>query len=219
MDIFAVHSVNAPGQLESWVGLTPGANWEQACPTFPSRAFLHTAEVSDQITVFGSPIHANAEDFVFIGTHVANTTNQMLSGEASIFLLPAVPPSMVPCALHGAFAGMDGTWELDPAQEQTTCSRLTLIDAHLAFLVRIENGLDGMESVLSVGDPTGPDGVGPCNETADATTRLAIVKGNAIVEAKPRDLHLLVGQQLVLRVHAANTTNVRRTGTVSASLY
>jgi hypothetical protein len=221
-EIYAVHSVNSPGVVRSWVGLSPtmppnGSG--QNCVTAGPATFLHTVNAYEQLTIFKAPIHADTGAFIVGGFNVANTTEQPLTGDGQIWLLPSAPPSMVPCAVHGAFAGMDGGWELDPGLEELECVRLTLNYERQPFVVRIENTSEGMESVLSYGDATGSDGPGACSQASDAGTQLAIAVGATTVETKPRDVRMMPGQQLVLRVRFFNTTTHRLTGSVSAKLY
>jgi hypothetical protein len=221
-DIYAVHSVNSPGVVRSWVGISdtapPGGSGND-CTVAGPGTFLYTSDVVEQLTIFDAPIHAGVGQLIAGGFHTVNATNQPTTGQVAIWLLTRPAPSMVPCAVHGSFAGIEGWWELEPGQEDMTCARLTLGNSEQPFLVRIENGGEGMETVLSVGEPTGPDVAEPCDDTADGATQLAFAKGFTTAEAKPRDVQLLAGQQLVLRVHTTNTSNGRRGGVVRATLF
>jgi len=218
LDIAAVHIVNTPGIVREWMALVPTAPGA-ACLTPLPEAFLYTADVTEQLTVFDAPIHADAGQWLSFGFDLFNPTNQLLSGTTAIWSLPNVPPSLVPCALHGAVVGLEGSQDLDPGQESMICTRLTLAEPHEVFLVRVSNAPNLLDSVLSFGQPTGPDGTTACDDLSDAMTPLAIVKGAATVEAKPRGAHMLAGQQVVLRVHAVNVTDRRITGEASARIF
>ena len=221
-DIYAVHSVNSIGIVDTVVGFSstpPPSSSGPGCITAGPETLVQTHRASEQLTMFDAPIHVAAGDFISAGLHAQNVTDQPMSTEAAIFLLTSPAATIAPCMLHDASVQLNGGWELNPGDESITCTRITLAYDHDVTLARVANAPEVIESVLTFGVPTGPDGTTFCDVSADATTLLAKAKGASTVEAKPRDVHMLAGQQVVLRVDAANVTNRWITGTVEARLY
>jgi hypothetical protein len=221
LDIVAAHSVNAPGVVTSWVIIAPPPAADAPMPCTPPQPglLLWTAEVSEQITIFDAPIHAEAPNWTLGGNYLVGSKSDPVGGSATTFLLPNTPPSLVPCMLNGPTVGLDGSWDLYPGEELTTCTRLTLTADHDVTLVRVVNGPDAVESMLTFGAPRGPDTTEICSAGDDAENLLGRVKGAATIEAKPRDVRILAGQQLILRVQSANATTQPINGTATARLF
>ena len=99
-------------------------------------------------------------------------------------------------------------WSLDPGTERYLCVRTTLerdIDAH-AFQAVAPNGTH--HTVLTVGPPTGPDGVTECDSFDNHDV---LVYGSGL-GAEPFELpdgvavRIEAGQQLLLNLHLYNVT-------------
>jgi hypothetical protein len=101
-----------------------------------------------------------------------------------------------------------GSWSLDPGEEVFYCVRKTIDEDAYLGAARGTHALGTHDAVLSAGAPTGPDGLELCNdELPGQTAIMTSPSGTHEVEAAEGAAVLLsAGQQVVLRVHAFNTS-------------
>jgi hypothetical protein len=102
---------------------------------------------------------------------------------------------------------LKGQWELAPGEETYKCVRKTLEQDLYITAFRALSPLGTHHTVLAVGDPSGPDGIGPCGGTGFG---MNMIFGSGVGTGEvhfPDGLSLRVpaGQQLVADLHLFNT--------------
>jgi hypothetical protein len=223
LDINAVYSKNTPDVVRTWGGIGPPYPWFASdalgdCAQPPAETLFFTAGVPEQLVIFDHAVHVDDEQQMFSSTDIYNRTRGLLAGESDHYLLTSVPPVGLICGRASRLAEVKTTWDLGPGEEMKACVRRTLEFDHDARFVRIESPTGTHRSAFSIGSPTGPDGTSNCDESADAELVLGYGVDGGRVEARLWDGHVAAGQQLVLRVHAMNTSGERRKAAVSAAL-
>lgn len=226
-DIVAFYSTNDPGVLDTWVSIVPESDptivpdWLNICSAGDARSkltiLLSTAGGSEQLAIPSAPVHVDVGQRVVFGIHQLPIPTA--NGEAWTRLSTVPVTGGLPCAPTQLLREVDGPWQLEPGEEETICTRVTLTRAIDATFVRVSNAEGTLDSVLSAGDPTGADGQEICTQADDASNVLAIANGAGSVEARLTNGSIAAGQQIVLRVHAVDTDDKPHSGTTTAKLY
>lgn len=98
---------------------------------------------------------------------------------------------------------------LAPGEESEFCLRYTAPTDYDYLFLQVVNPLGALESVLSVGVPSGPDGEGPCPSAPVPGSVLAVAGAGTwtYLLSAGTSGHIEVGQQLLFRVHAVNVND------------
>jgi hypothetical protein len=108
-------------------------------------------------------------------------------------------------------------WTLAPGQEAWVCTRKTVDHDMDLAAVRLLNAPGTFSATLRAGDPVGPDGTAICDPEGESTGLLATNAGSSALSPPAGSvLHVSTGQQLVLRVHAIDTSADPLSGTTTA---
>lgn len=110
---------------------------------------------------------------------------------------------------------VDGSWEIPAATEFYKCARLTVQEDTYISGFKSIGPLGTHHTVLTVGAPSGPDGITDCDAGTNANT---MIFGSGIGESLfhfPAGVGVKIpaGQQLVLNLHLFNVSDAPITGT------
>lgn len=108
-----------------------------------------------------------------------------------------------------------GDWSLPPGTEGYVCARVTLEEDVLLTAFEAIAPPGTHHTVLTVGDPSGPDGVGPCQAFTNHDTMVfgSGVGTDPFTLPEGVAVPVAAGQQLLLNLHLFNTTDAELTGT------
>jgi hypothetical protein len=118
--------------------------------------------------------------------------------------------------LPGDFTSLiSGEWQLAPGDEDYFCARLTVTEDIHVTAFRAVSPPGTHHSVLTVGEPDGPDGVTRCNAGTnhDAMIYGAGIGTNAIALPAGVAMPVRAGQQLLLNLHLFNASEQPLAGT------
>ncbi|HVW27848.1 MAG TPA: hypothetical protein VHC69_20925 [Polyangiaceae bacterium] len=178
----------------------------------------------------GKAIHIERGQRLALQTRVANTSADPLS---SLFVVRSVSgdgqlePQPLPVTLQNQAACdpflllVQASWSVQPGAEAAYCARKTLASAIDFNLLRVDTPAGTHDYSLSVGAPSGRDGVGECDLNTPEQSKLIVASpdGTSAVYG-PSDLetqHADAGEQVLLKVHVVNTTASLLDGTTRAS--
>ncbi len=110
---------------------------------------------------------------------------------------------------------VDGTWEIPAATEFYKCVRLTVQEDMYISAFKSIGPVGTHHTVLTVGEPSGPDGITDCDAGTNANQ---MIFGSGIGESLfqfPEGIGVKIpaGQQLVLNLHLFNVSDTAITGT------
>ena len=149
-----------------------------------------------------------AGEQILLRLHVFNITNNVLAGTSVNDVIVDEPgPFCLPDSPGGFSIGSEEV--LAPGEESEFCLRYTVPMDFDYRLVQVDNPLGVLESVLSVGAPTGPDGPGLCPSVPAPGPVLAVAGAGAWNYLLPAGTsgHIEARQQLLFRVHAVNVND------------
>lgn len=104
---------------------------------------------------------------------------------------------------------VEGPWTLEPGTERYLCVRHTVPEDAYITEFRAKVPLGSHHSVLSVGNPSGPDGIEPCTSFANHAIMIYGAGVNTDEMALPNGVAMRVraGQQLLLNLHLYNVSD------------
>jgi hypothetical protein len=110
---------------------------------------------------------------------------------------------------------ISGDWTLNPGSETYRCVRLTVSEDTYISEFRAIAPLGTHHTVLTVGDPSGDDGISNCNAgtNADAMIFGSGVGTNPIAFPEGVAMKIEAGQQLLLNLHLFNVADNQLDGT------
>jgi len=115
---------------------------------------------------------------------------------------------------------IEGEWELPPGTEGYRCARLTPDEDLYAGALKAKNPPGTHHTVLTIGAPSGADGVGECSAGVNAAEGVfgAGVGTDDLIMPAGVAMRFTAGQQLLLNLHLFNVTDAPLSG-VSGTLY
>jgi hypothetical protein len=147
------------------------------------------------------------------------TPSEPAAGDDDVAAAPSEPRAYMEDAGNGWSALVEGKWDLPANSEGYRCVRFTLPEDLWISQFRPVIPLGTHHTLLTVGDPSGPDGVSVCTASVNAPNGVfgSGVGSKDFSYPEGVAIHLHAGQQLVLNLHLFNTSDKPMTG-VSGTL-
>jgi len=129
-----------------------------------------------------------------------------------------MPPPATPPATGEWKTLLTGDWTMAPGTEGYLCVRKTIDEDLFITVFDAINPLGTHHTLLTMGEPNGPDGISPCNSGANFTQSVFGSGVGSVPLAFPKGVALKIkkGTQLLLNLHLFNTGQTEIAGTSGA---
>jgi len=130
------------------------------------------------------------------------------------------PPTEPPPSISEWKTLLTGDWTMPPGTEGYICVRKTIDEDLFVSVFDAVNPKGTHHTFLSMGEPSGPDGIEPCNAGVNKAQQIFGSGVGSVPVAFPQGVAIKVqkGTQLILNLHLFNTGQADLSGTSGARI-